>query len=97
VRTGETLVRRVAVNVEAAESDLRRAEPDEAAKALGEATEASVQVLGGASPDVTAVAEALRTQRAGTEIWNVFLLLALGFLTTEMLVASQWKPETAAA
>jgi hypothetical protein len=46
---------------------------------------------------VTAVAEALRTQRAGTEIWNVFLLLALGFLTTEMLVASQWKPETAAA
>jgi hypothetical protein len=97
VRSGETLVRRVAVNVEAAESDLRRAEPDEAAKALGEATEASVQVLGGASPDVTAVAEALRTQRAGTEIWNVFLLLALGFLTTEMLVASQWKPETAAA
>jgi len=97
VRSGESLVRRVAVNVEAAESDLRRAEPDEAAKALGEATEASVQVLGGASPDVTAVAEALRTQRAGTEIWNVFLLLALGFLTTEMLVASQWKPETAAA
>jgi hypothetical protein len=43
------------------------------------------------------VAETLRTQRAGIEIWNVFLLMALLFLVTEMLVASQWRPETAAA
>jgi len=40
------------------------------------------------------VAETLRTQRAGTEIWDVFLLLALLFLAAEMLVASQWAPET---
>jgi len=40
------------------------------------------------------VAETLRTQRAGTEIWNVFLLLALTLLAVEMLVANQWTPET---
>jgi len=97
IRNDDALVRRVAVNVDAAESDLRRADPEDAAAMLEEASGASVQVLGGGSPDVTAVAEALRTQRAGSEIWNVFLLLALGFLATEMLVASQWKPETAAA
>jgi hypothetical protein len=97
VFAGETLVRRLAVNVDAAESDLRRADPSEASSTLGEATGASVRVLDGATPDARAVADALRTQRAGTEIWNVFLLLALGFLVAEMLVASQWKPETATA
>ncbi|PSQ79636.1 MAG: hypothetical protein BRD41_06810 [Bacteroidetes bacterium QS_1_63_11] len=43
------------------------------------------------------ISETLRTQQAGTEIWNVFLLLALIFLAAEMLVASQWTPETASA
>jgi len=97
VYAGETLVRRVAVNVAAAESDLRRADPEAASTALADGTGAPVQVLGETSADAAAVADALRTQRTGTEIWNVFLLLTLGFLATEMLVASQWKPETAAA
>ena len=95
VQAGTTRVRRIAVNVDPAESDLQTASPDEAATALQEATEIPVrpvsrQLSGGEET----VAEALRTQRAGTEIWNVFLLLALLFLAAEMLVVSQWAPET---
>ncbi len=92
VQAGTTRVRRVAVNVEPAESDLQTASPDEAITALQEATEAPVQRVAEAGEE--AVAKALRTQRAGTEIWNVFLLLALLFLAAEMLIASQWAPET---
>jgi hypothetical protein len=95
VRAGERLVRRVPVNVDPAESDLRVATADSAASHLGSVLGTPVQsVSGTGSADV---AETLRTQQAGTEIWNVFLLLALSFLVTEMLVASQWRPETAAA
>ena len=93
VRAGTTQVRRIAVNVAPAESALRTAAPDEAATALQEATAAPVQTVAEAGTE--AVGEVLRTQRAGTEIWNVFLLLALIFLAAEMLVASQWTPETA--
>jgi hypothetical protein len=95
VRAGERLVRRVAVNVDPAESDLRTATPDSAASTLQSVLGTPVQSLTGTG--VEDVAETLRTQRAGTEIWNVFLLLALGFLVAEMLVASQWRPETAGA
>jgi len=95
VRAGERLVRRVAVNVDPAESDLRTATPDSAASTLQSVLGAPVQSLVGTG--VEDVAETLRTQRAGTEIWNVFLLLALGFLVAEMLVASQWRPEAAGA
>jgi hypothetical protein len=93
VKAGERLVRRVAVNVDPAESNLQVAPPDSAATTLQAVLGSSVRVLAGTAEED--VAETLRTQRAGTEIWNVFLLLALGFLVTEMLVASQWTPETA--
>jgi hypothetical protein len=93
VRAGDRLVRRVAVNVDPAESDLRTATPDSAAATLRSVLGAPVRSLGGGEAED--VAETIRTQRAGTEIWNLFLLLALGFLVAEMLVASQWRPETA--
>jgi hypothetical protein len=95
VRADTARVRRIAVNVHPAESDLEAASSAEAATTLREATEGRVQTVAGTEED--AVTEALRTQRAGTEIWNLFLLLALLFLATEMLVASQWTPETASA
>jgi len=95
VRADTTRVRRIAVNVDPAESDLKTASSDEAASTLQEATGAPVRTLSrqlsGGDEDI---AEALRTQRAGTEIWNLFLLLALLVLAAEMLVASQWTPET---
>jgi hypothetical protein len=93
VRTGERVVQRVAVNVDPAESNLRATTPDSASAALREVLGAPVRALAEAGTED--VAETIRTQRAGTELWNVFLLLALLLLATEMLVASQWRPETA--
>jgi hypothetical protein len=95
VQAGTTQVRRIAVNINAAESDLQTAPPEEAASTLQNATGAPVQSVAAAGEEE--IAETLRTQRAGTEIWNVFLLLALIFLASEMLVASQWAPETASS
>ena len=92
VQAGTTQVRRVAVNVDPAESDLQAASSAEASETLRTTTGAPVQAV--AAAEDGEVAETLRTQRAGTEIWNVFLLLALLFLAAEMLVASQWAPET---
>ena len=95
VRADTTRVRRIAVNVDPAESDLTAAALDQAASTLQEATGTPVRTVAAAEDEE--IAEALRTQRAGTEIWNLFLLLALLFLAAEMLVASQWTPETASA
>lgn len=96
VRAGETLVRRVAMNLDPRESDLRAAAPDEAVDLLSDALGHPVQAFDLQEDDVP-IAETIQQQRVGIEIWNVFLLLALGFLVTEMLVASQWRPESAAA
>lgn len=95
VKAGETLVRRVAFNVDDRESDLRRLDPAAAAERLSDATGATVRVL--AVADAAAVAEALVEERTGVELWNVFLLLALVFLVAEMLVAKRWRPETVSA
>jgi hypothetical protein len=95
VQAGTTQVRRIAVNINPAESDLQTATPEEAAGTLENVTGVPVQSVTAAAG--AEIAETLRTQRAGTEIWNVFLLLALVFLAAEMLVASQWTPETASS
>lgn len=92
VQAGSTLVRRVAVNVDPSESNLQSDGSEAATNRLQKTTQASVEAVTVAGSNN--VSDALRTQRAGTEIWNVFLLLALIFLTAEMLVASQWTPET---
>jgi len=96
VQAGETLVRRVAFNLDARESDLRALAPDEATTILSDALEHPVRLLSLREGEPS-MAETIEQRRVGTEIWNVFLLLALGFLVTEMLVASQWKPESATA
>ena len=93
VRAGDRLVRRVAVNVDPVESDLRVASVDSAASRLQSVLGTPVRSVSGSGTQD--VAETLRTQQAGTEIWNVFLLLALIFLVAEMLVAGQWRPEAA--
>ncbi|MFB6229526.1 MAG: BatA domain-containing protein [Salinibacter sp.] len=92
VQAGSTRVQRIAANTDPAESDLESSPPDEAAKSLQDAVETPVRAVATAGSDT--LTETLRTRRAGTEIWNVFLLLALGFLVAEMVVASQWTPET---
>ncbi|ARA93901.1 hypothetical protein AWN76_012520 [Rhodothermaceae bacterium RA] len=96
VRTGDRLIRRVVFNLDPRESDLRPEALPEAAARLGQAVGTEVQVLdvrGG----LDRVAAALEAERTGVELWNVFLMLALGFLVAEMIVAMQWRPEAVPA
>jgi hypothetical protein len=97
VRSGDQLLRRVAVNLDSRESDLSAYTPEEAEQQL--TARLGDNLLVSASPDIGAreIVEMLSEQRYGTEIWNVFLLLALLFLISEMLVARQWRPEGVAA
>jgi hypothetical protein len=95
VQDGATQVQRIAINSAPAESNLRSAPPATAAQKLQSATGASVQAVSEAGR--ADLAEALRTRRAGVEIWNVFLALALGALLAEMGVARFWTPERASA
>ena len=103
VRAGEgadvqaDLLRRVAFNLDPRESDLRTSEPDEAARALAEATGLGVDVFEAAQGGGDAFAEGLVAEERGVELWNVFLLLALLFLMAETVVAKQWRPEAVAA
>lgn len=97
VRAGDQLVRRVAYNLPARESDLATWDPGEAADRLQEATGLDTEVLDIAEGDAARIREALTRQRRGMELWNVFLLAAIGFLVAEMVVARRWKPEAAPA
>ena len=93
VMAGDTLVQRVAYNLDAHESDLDALPADEAASRLAEATGLSTRVMNVSGDDPQRLAQALQEQRMGVELWNVFLLLALLFLIAEMVVAKRWKPE----
>ncbi|MEM9664006.1 MAG: BatA domain-containing protein [Bacteroidota bacterium] len=87
---GEVL-RRIGVNLDGRESDLRTLAPAQAVQVL-EQQGARVRVLdvdGGRE----GVADLLLAERSGLELWNVFLLLALAFLVAEMAVAQRWRPE----
>ena len=98
VRAGDDLVRRVAFNLPRRESDLRTSAPEAAAEALTEATGLRVEVFDATQEDGEIdLAEALVAEQTGVELWNVFLMLALGFMVAEMLVARQWRPEAVAA
>jgi hypothetical protein len=97
VLDGERLVRRVAFNGSARESDLAVLDAEEARRRLAEATGAEVRLLDATAGRGVAAAERIAEERTGVELWNVFLLLALVFLVAEMLVAMQWRPEPVAA
>lgn len=89
LRRGDRLLRRVAVNAPAKESDLAVFEPGEAADRLSSDLGRSVELLQGDGPAQSAsLGETVRQQRYGVELWNVFLILALAFLAAEMGVAS---------
>ncbi|HHP7239806.1 BatA domain-containing protein [Longibacter sp.] len=95
VMAGDRVVRRLAVAVPSAESNLATAPLDEAQSSLRSAIGGPVDPL--VSDASESVATALEQQRAGTEIWNVFLLLALLFLVSEQVLARLWQPETVSA
>ncbi|WP_051141226.1 vWA domain-containing protein [Salisaeta longa] len=97
VRTADSLVQRVAVNLAPEESNLRALAPDSIAQHLSAVFGQSVQVVAPENLQAATVTSALRASQTGTEIWNVFLLLALLCLVAEMLLVRYWTPEEAAA
>lgn len=92
VRDGERLVRRVAFNPDARESDLVPLDAAAARDRLAAATGAEVRLLDAAGGRGLDAAARIAEERTGVELWNVFLMAALLFLVAEMLVAMQWKP-----
>ncbi|MFW5972971.1 MAG: BatA domain-containing protein [Bacteroidota bacterium] len=90
------VLRMVAVNTDPAESDPALRAPEEAASILSEQLATGVDVLPGHG-DLSDFSRRIRAARQGVEVWNVFLLLALGFLAAEMLVARRWRPDSVAA
>lgn len=97
VLSGDELVRRVASNMDASESDLSTYDHGEARERLADAIGHDVRLIEANAEDPRAVVAAVAAQRSGLELWNVFLLLALLTLVAEMVVAKHWRPETVAA
>lgn len=94
VTRGDSVLRRISVNLAAGESDPRTLSAREAAerlKALSGIEAAVVEPGDLASPG--AAVKALKDRRGGVEIWNVFLLLSLLFLTAELILAQYKRAE----
>src|SRR5690606_1025460 len=96
IRAGEEVVRRVAYNLGADESDLSMYRPDEAADALADALGHPVSAISGDDTAASEIERAIQTARTGVELWNVSLMLALLFLAAEMLIEKRWRPESSA-
>ncbi len=90
---GAEVLRRVAFNLSAAESDLSLLEAREAAERLEGALGVPVSAITGSDSNAEELGDALQAARTGTELWNVFLVLALSFLAVEMLIEKHWRPE----
>ena len=94
LRTEQEVLQHLAVNHDAALTDLRPASADEAVAHYESLGIANVQALSvDARPE--AVAEALDQRQAGGALWNVFMVLALIFVIAETAVSRLWTPETA--
>ncbi len=93
VVVGEHVVRRVAVNADPAEFDLTLVDVTEVERRLG-GPEASITTLARGTEEAS-LTDTVRVLRTGVELWNVFLMLALAFLLSEMFVSRHWNPEAA--
>ncbi len=81
----------VAFNTDPRESDPRLATHSEVEGLASSLTTGRVRLLP-FDGDFDAVERTVGEGRYGRELWNVFLMLALGFLVAEMLVARRWRP-----
>lgn len=97
IQASNTVVRRVAFNLDSRESNLQTHTTAEAQERLAGALGRDVRVFDVTGEGMDGVIAAITEERTGVEVWNVFLLLALAFLLAEMLVAKQWRPEAVPA
>ena len=89
VMQGDRILRTVAVNEDARESDTDRLDADEAAERLAALTGGPVRVA-----DVEALSGGDAAPRLS--LWTVFLVLAFACLVAETLLTTRWKGEAAA-
>lgn len=94
---GERIVRRIAVNEDPRQGDLRALAPSEAARYLQELTGAEVAVLEARGGRGLQAAQNVAAGRAGVELWSLFLVLGLLCLLAEQLVAMRWRGTPLAA
>lgn len=97
ILAGEERVRRIAVNVDVRESDLRSLPSREGRERLAEALGADVELIDADDARPAEVVQSILQQRTGVELWNLFLLMSLICLIAEMVVAKRWRPETVTA
>lgn len=90
---GTETLRRVAYNLSPAESDLSLYSAADATDRLSTALGRPIDAISGRDPDFSDLGRAIQEARTGTELWNVFLLVALLFLAIEMLIEKHWRPE----
>lgn len=95
VMQGTQVLRKIAVNADSRESDLTRMTPDEAQKQLSQAVQTDVRLMDVGRGTQRQIKDAIGTARFGDDLWNVFLLLALITLITEMLVSIRRKTQVA--
>ena len=87
VTAGEEVLARLAINGDPAESDLRSLDPEAAARSFETVGSAEVVILSASS--VASEGGLDEDDTGSTEIWNVFLALALVLLVVEMLVSKR--------
>ncbi len=91
------VARRIAVTLDARESDPRTYGGAEAREALAQATGLEPRLVASGATSAERAQSALRTGPGGREIWNILLWVALLFLAAEMIVSWQRRPVTVAA
>ena len=87
---GDRLLRTVAVNEDARESDPAVLDPAEAARRLEALTGRPVRLVDARGGAGVAAAQG---QTPGVPLWTWFLALALACLVAETAVATRWRPE----
>lgn len=97
IRADQRTVRRFAVNLDAAESDLRPLDEREARARLEDAIGQEVALVDVRGDRPADIISSVLEERTGVELWKHFLVLALLFLIGEMVVAKQWRPESVPA
>lgn len=88
IMNGTDTISCLALNYPRNESDLRFLDANKLTRWVEEAGVKNVEIF---QPNTHNLSNAVATMRQGSKLWRIFLLLALGFLLTEVLLLRFWK------
>ncbi|TDI75879.1 MAG: hypothetical protein E2O84_03680 [Bacteroidetes bacterium] len=95
VTLDNTIIQKFSVHPDRRESSLETYSAAEAVLSLSESVGGQIAVVNLTDAAGDELRSRLRAARTGTELWNVFLVLALVFLIAEMIIEKSWRPESA--